>query len=566
MKTLLLAATMALTMSVLISCQTGPRYDLIIRNGILYDGSGGEPVNGDIAVAGGRVVIVGELPVGATARQEVDAAGLAVSPGFVNMLSWANQTLLLDGRSQGDIRQGVTLEVMGEGWSMGPLNDGMKAEMKANQVDYVFDISWTSLGEYLEHLEKKGVSCNVASFVGATTVRIHELGYADRQATPEELERMKELVRAAMREGALGVGSSLIYAPAFYAPTGELIELCRAAAEYGGIYISHMRSEGNRILDALDELILIAREAGLPAEIYHLKLSGKDNWAKLDAVLQRIEAARAQGLKITADMYTYPAGATGLNAAMPPWVQEGGEKAWIEKLKDPAIRTLVEEEMLQPTDEWENFYYMAGPEKMLLSGFNKESLKPLIGRTLADVAAERGLTPAQAAFDLLIENGADIGTIYFLMDEENIKKQIARPWVSFGSDEASMAPEDPFTRNNPHPRAYGNFARLLGKYVREEQVIPLAEAVRRLAALPMENLGITDRGRLLPGYWADIVIFDPATISDHATFEQPHQYATGVRDVFVNGVQVLKDGEHTGATPGTVVRGKGYGVEMKNLK
>jgi N-acyl-D-amino-acid deacylase len=556
MKTVLAVCALCLPLILSTACQSGPRYDLIIRNGMILDGSGGDPAGGDIAVDGGRIVSVGALPAGATAEREIDAAGLAVSPGFINMLSWATQSLLIDGRSQSDIRQGVTLEVMGEGWSMGPLNEAMKAEMKANQVDYVFDIPWTTLGEYLEHLEDKGVSCNVASFVGATTVRIHELGYADREATQEEMERMKALVRAAMEEGALGLGSSLIYAPAFYAPTGELIELARAASEHGGIYISHMRSEGNRILDALDELILIAREANIPAEIYHLKLSGRDNWNKLDAVFERIESARAQGLKISADMYTYPAGATGLNAAMPPWVQEGGEKAWIERLKDPAIRRRVEAEMLQPTDEWENFFYMAGPDKMLLSGFNNEALKPLIGRTLADVARERGVSPAQTAFDLLIENGFDVGTIYFLMDEENIRKQIARPWVSFGSDEASLEPEGVFLKNNPHPRAYGNVARLLGKYVREEQVISLQEAVRRLSALPAENLGLADRGRLIPGHWADIVIFDPKTIADHATFEQPHQYATGVRDVFVNGVQVLKDGEHTGATPGVFVRGK----------
>jgi N-acyl-D-amino-acid deacylase len=548
-----------LTLAVLtLSCaERQPQYDLLIINGLIVDGSGSAPVTGSIAINGDRIAAVGALG-SATARQVVDANGLAVAPGFINMLSWSTESLLVDTRSQSEIRQGVTLEVMGEGSSMGPLTDVMKKEMTEQQGDLKFDITWTSLGEYLEGLEKKGVTPNVASFVGATTVRVHEVGYADREPNAEELGRMKELVRGAMREGALGVGSSLIYAPAFYAKTPELIELCKAAAEFGGSYISHLRSEGGRLLEAIDELIQIARAANVPAEIYHFKAAGRDNWGKVDAAIAKVEAARKEGLRVTADMYTYPAGATGLDAAMPPWVQEGGYEQWAKRLKDPAIRARVKKEMATPTLEWENFFTGAGPDGMLLSTFKNEALKPLTGKTLAEAAKLRGKSPEETAMDLVIEDGTRVGVVYFLMSEDNVRKQLRLPWVSFGSDAESMTAGPPFTLSNPHPRAYGNFARWLGKYVRDEKLVPLEEGVRRLSALPAENLGLKDRGRLAAGMMADVVIFDPKTIQDHATFEKPHQYSTGVRDVFVNGVQVLKNGEHTGATPGRFVRGPGY--------
>ena len=532
-------------------------YDLIIRHGTIYDGSAKPPFIGDVAIQGDKIVVVGSLK-NARGRTEIDATGLAVAPGFINMLSWATESLLYDGRSQSDIRQGVTLEVFGEGGSMGPLNEKMKKEMLEQQGDIKFDIKWSTLAEYLDYLVQRGISPNVASFIGATTVRIHEIGYEDRPPTPAELERMRALVRQAMEEGALGVGSSLIYAPAFYAKTDELVELCKVAAASGGMYISHMRSEGSRLKEAVDELLTIARQAGIGAEIYHLKAAGKLNWGKLDAVIAKINRARAEGLRVTADMYTYPAGATGLDAAMPPWVQEGGLKAWIARLKDPAIRERVAREMSVATDKWENLYEAAGPEGILLVGFKSDALKPLTGKTLTQVAAMRAKSPQETAMDLVIEDDSRVGTIYFLMSEENIRKQIKLPWVSFGSDAESPAPEGPFLKSNTHPRAYGNVARLLGKYVRDEKLIPPEEAIRRLTSLPATNLKIQQRGLLKPGYFADVVIFDPAKIQDHATFEKPHQYSTGVVHVFVNGTQVLKDGEHTGAKPGRVVRGPGY--------
>ncbi len=532
-------------------------FDLLVTNGTVYDGHGGDPVAADIAVKGDRIVAIGK-DLG-TAERTIDADGLAVAPGFVNMLSWANVSLLEDGRSQSDIRQGVTLEVMGEGWTMGPLNEAMKAEERAEQADITFDITWTTLGEYLQHLEDKGVSTNVASFVGATTVRIHEIGHEDRAPTPEELERMRGLVRAAMEEGALGVGTSLIYAPAFYADTDELIALSEVAAEYGGRYISHMRSEGAQFLEAVDELITIAREAGIGAEIYHLKAAGVENWPKMDQAIARVEAARAEGLDITADMYTYTAGATGLNAAMPPWVQEGGFEAWAERLQDPAVRERLRAEITTPSDEWENLYLAAGgPENLILAAFRNPELKPLAGKSLAEVAAERGTSPVDTMMDLVVEDGSRVGTIYFIMSEDNIRKKIALPWMAFGSDAESSAPEGKFLLSATHPRAYGNFARLLGKYVRDEQVIPLEEAIRRLTSFPAANLKIRERGALEVGHYADIVVFNPATIQDHATFSNALQYATGVRDVIVNGEPVLLDGEHTGATPGRFVKGPGY--------
>jgi N-acyl-D-amino-acid deacylase len=542
---------------VLLVTACAPRYDIVIRGGTIYDGSGEAPLVGDVAISGDTIAYVGP-EAGGQGRIEIDASGLAVTPGFINMLSWATESLIEDGRAQSDIRQGVTLEVFGEGWSMGPLNDEMKVELKERQGDIKYDIEWTTLSDYLEYLVDRGIAPNVASFVGATTVRIHELEYDNRPPTAEELERMRGLVRTAMEDGALGIGSSLIYAPAFYAGTDELIALSRVAAENGGMYISHMRSEGNRLLEAVDELITIAREAGIRAEIYHLKAAGRENWGKLHSVIERVERARAEGLGVTADMYTYTAGATGLDAAMPPWVQEGGHDVWVERLQDPAIRTRVAREMRTPTDEWENLYLAAGPEKTLLVGFKNEELKPLTGTSLAEVASMRGKSPEETAMDLVIEDDSRVGTVYFLMSEDNVKRQIALPWVSFGSDAGAPTTEGVFLESNPHPRAYGNFGRLLGKYVREERVIPLEEAVRRLTTLPASNLRIRRRGSLAAGYHADVVVFDPAVIEDHAVFEQPHQYTTGVRHVLVNGIQVLQDGEHTGARPGRVVRGPGW--------
>lgn len=545
-------------LEVVVGLNAAESCDLLLRNGLIYDGSGNAPVIGDVAITGDKISDVGRL-ASLTRKIEVDVHGLAFAPGFINVLSWANESLIHDGRSQSDIRQGVTLEIMGEGESMGPLNARMKREMVEAQGDIKYDVAWTTLDEYLESLVKRGVSCNVASFVGATTVRIYELGHADRAPTPAELERMEKLVRQAMEDGALGVASSLIYAPAFYAKTGELIELSKVAAEYNGLYISHLRSEGNTFLEALDEMLQIAREARIPAQVYHLKAAGQANWPKLDAAIQKIETARARGLQITADMYTYTAGATGLDAAMPPWVQEGGYKAWAERLKKPDLRARVLREMVTPTDDWESLYLMAGsPEKVLLVGFKNEKLKPLTGKSLAEVARLRGTSPEEAAVDLVIEDGSRVDTVYFLMSEENIRKQIKLPWVSFNSDAASLAPEGVFLKSNPHPRAYGNFARLLGRYVREEKLIPLEEAIRRLTSFPAETFKLDRRGALKPGCFADLVVFDPANIRDHATFDKPHQYATGVTHVFVNGVQVLKDGAHTGAKPGQVVRGPGW--------
>jgi N-acyl-D-amino-acid deacylase len=536
----------------------GPNYDIVIRGGTVYDGSGGPPTVADVAIRADSIVEIGDL-ADASARQEIDATGLAVAPGFINMLSWATESLIEDGRSMSDIRQGVTLEVFGEGWSMGPLNDAMKEEETEQQGDIKFEIAWTTLGEYLDYLVARGVTPNLASFVGATTVRIHELGHEDRPPTAAELDRMRTLVRTGMEEGAVGIGSSLIYAPAFYADTPELIELAKVAAEYGGMYISHMRSEGNRLIESTEELLTIAREAGIPAEIYHLKAGGRANWPKMDSVIALVEAARDEGLRITADMYTYVAGATGLDAAMPPWVQEGGHDAWVERLRDPATRRRVASEMRTPTDEWENLLLAAGtPENVLLVGFKQDSLKYLTGKTLGEVAAMRGRSPEETAMALVVADDSRVGTVYFLMSEENIARQIALPWVSFCSDAGSPAPEGVFLKSNPHPRAYGNFARLLGKYVRDESVITLEEAIRRLSTLPAENLGRRRRGSLQEGYYADVVIFDPGTITDHATFGEPHQLATGMIHVLVNGTPVLENGEHTGALPGRVVRGPGW--------
>jgi len=533
-------------------------YDVIIRNGTIYDGSGSEPYVGDVGITGDHIAALGDLK-NAKADQEVNASGLAVAPGFINMLSWAVDTLIADGHSESDIRQGVTLEVFGEGSSMGPLNDQMKKEAVEQQADIKYDIQWTTLSEYLDFLQKKGVSCNVASFIGAGTVRVYVLGYADRRPTPEELVKEQQLVRQAMEEGALGVGSSLIYAPDFYSKTDELIALAKVAGEYGGTYISHMRSEGNELLEAVDELIRIAREGKLHAEIYHMKQAGKPNWGKLDAMIAKIVEAQKSGLNISADMYMYTAGATGLNATMPPWVQEGGLEEWIKRLKDPGIRQRLKAEMQTPGQGWENLMYLVGsPDRILLVGFKNDKLKPLTGKTLAEVAKMRGTSPEDTAMDLVIEDDSRVGTIFFLMDENNLEKEVALPWVAFGSDEGSYKPEGVFLLSQPHPRAYGNVARLLGHYVREKKIIPLQEAVRRLSSFPANNLKLDRRGALKEGYYADVVVFDPQKITDHATFEKPQQFATGMVDVFVNGKQVLKDGQHTGATPGRALKGPGW--------
>ena len=537
-------------------------YDVVIRSGRIYNGSGGASYVADVAIKDDRIEAIGTLEP--DANLVIDARGLAVAPGFINMLSWATESLIEDGRSQSDIRQGVTLEVMGEGSSMGPLNETMKRDTAQSQGDIKFSVEWTTLGEYLDCLARKGVSTNVASFVGAATVRVYALGYEDRKPTPQELDLMRKLVAQAMQEGAMGVSSALIYSPGVYADTDELIALAQVAGEYGGLYISHLRSEGNDLLAALDELIATARKANVAAEVYHMKVAGQANWPKLDAMIGKIEQARAEGLHVTADMYTYTAGATGLDAAMPPWVQAGGHEAWVERLRDPAVRHRVVKEMTTPTNEWENLFLLAGKaENVLLVEFKNEKLKPLTGKTLAEVAKIRGKSPAETAIDLVIEDDSRVGTVYFLMSEENVKKQLKLPWVSFCSDAGSLACEGTFLKSNVHPRAYGNFARLLGNYVRQEKVITLAEAIKRLTSLPAENLKLDRRGRLEKGYYADVVVFDPETIIDHAMFEKPHQYGTGVKHVFVNGTQVLKDGEHTGATPGRVVRGPGYGKQIQ---
>ncbi|MEO8634727.1 MAG: D-aminoacylase [Gemmatimonadales bacterium] len=540
---------LALTLLAPLACG-GPRYDVIIRGGTVYNGSDSAGVVADVAIQGDSVVAVGNLG-SARGRQELDARGLAVAPGFINMLSWANTALLVDGKSQSDIRQGVTLEIFGEGESMGPVNPAMRAEWEAAQGDIRFPVSWTTLAGFLDTLVHHGVSPNVASFVGAATVRQYVLGHDPRQATRTELAQMQQLVGEAMADGALGVGSSLIYEPGMFATSTELEWLAQVAAARGGIYISHIRNEDDSLFQALDEFFAIAGGAGARAEIYHLKTSGPRNWGKEDELLRRIEEARAKGLKVTANMYTYPASATGLDAIMPGWVREGGFAAWATRLQEPATRRRLKPEVSSAISKG------GGADHILLVGFKSDSLKHYTGQTLAQVATTRGTGPEATAMDLVYQDNSRIECVYFSMSEDNVRKQIQVPWISFGSDEASEAPEGVFLKSNPHPRAYGTFARLLGKYVRDEKLIPLEQAIHRLTLLPATNLRLKRRGALRPGYFADVVVFDPATIQDHATFEKPHQYATGVRDVFVNGTQVLKDGEHTGATPGRVVRGPG---------
>jgi N-acyl-D-amino-acid deacylase len=538
--------------------QSGPpRYDVIIRRGLVYDGTGAPGVRADVGIRGDRVTAIGDLG-SASALIDVNAEGLAVAPGFINMLSWANESLIADGRSLGEIRQGVTLEIFGEGTSMGPLTGEMKKRWKSEQGDIKFEYDWTTLAEYLKFLERKGVATNVASFIGAGTIREHVVGLANRAPTPAELDRMRALVRQEMEAGALGIGSSLIYAPDNFASTEELIELCKVAAAYGGKYISHMRSEGNRLIEAVQELVRISREAGIPAEIYHLKAAGQSNWGKMDRVLELVEQARTSGLKITADMYLYPAGSTGLNAAIPPSALEGGYQALFKRLRDPAERARIRQAMATPTDEWENLHLAAGsPDRVLLVDFKSEKLKPLTGKTLAEVAKMRGKDPFDTILDLMLEDESRVGAVYFLMSEDNIRKQLQKPWVSLGSDAASMAPEGIFLKSSTHPRAYGNFARLFAKYVREDKVLTLEDAIRRVTSLPAANLELSDRGKLQSGFFADVVVFNPATIKDHATFEKPHQLADGVQHVFVNGVQVLKDGMPTGKPGGRALRGRG---------
>ncbi|HEX4665808.1 MAG TPA: D-aminoacylase [Chthoniobacterales bacterium] len=536
---------------------SGKQFDVLIRNGTVYDGSGGEGRTTDVALRGDRIAGVGDFK-DAKADLTIDAKGLAVAPGFINMLSWSTDSLIADGRSQSEIRQGVTTEIMGEGESMGPVNDRVREKMLRDQKDIHYPISWTTLADYLKFLEKRGVSCNVASFIGATTIRENVIGFEDKAPTPQQLDEMRALVRQEMEAGALGIGTSLIYPPAFYAKTEELIELCKVAAKYQGKYISHMRSEGSQLLEALDELIRISREGRIPAEVYHIKAAGKSNWPKLDSLLAKIEAAQKEGLKITADMYAYTAAGTGLDACLPPWTEDGGYPALFKRLRDPEQRKKIAAEVKTPSDAWENLYLAAGAaDKILLVGFKSDKLKPLTGKSLADVAKMRGKDPVETIMDLLAEDESRIDSIYFVMSEENVRKKMATPWISFGSDEASQAPEGVFLKANPHPRAYGNFARVLGKYVREEKVISLGEAIRRLSGLPATNLGLDHRGLLKEGMFADVVVFDPATIADRATFAEPHQYAVGMKQVFVNGQQVIRNGEHTGATPGRALWGPG---------
>jgi N-acyl-D-amino-acid deacylase len=533
-------------------------YDLILRGGTVYDGSGSTPVQADVAIQGDKIAAVGNMSDRSAAR-ELDVGGLAVAPGFINMLSWAVTSLIVDGKSQSDIRQGVTLEVVGEALSMGPLTKRTRAMLENMRGDIDFDIEWDTLGEYLQYMENRGISPNITSFVGATSLRINTVGFDDREATPDELEAMKHMARQAMEEGAVGMSTALIYPPGAYATTAELTELCRVIAEYDGLYISHMRSEGDTIEDGLNEFLTIVRDAGVRGQIYHLKIAGKDNWHKLDWLIEQVENAQKSGLTVTADMYTYPAGGTGLQATIPPWAHDGGREQLIERLKNPELRERIKDEMRNSSTGWENLYRAVGsPENILLANFDSEALKPLTGKRLSEVAAQRGTSPEDTAMDLIIEDNAGVGAIYFIINEDNIRRQVQLPWVSFCSDSPSLAPEGIFLESHPHPRAYGSFARLVGHYVRDEALVTLEEAVRRLTSFPAETLRLRQRGRLAEGYFADIVVFDADAVSAPATFENPAQYATGMQHVFVNGEQVLADGEHTGATPGRFLKGPGW--------
>jgi N-acyl-D-amino-acid deacylase len=537
-----------------LSCKNETPLSILIKNGTIYDGSGGKSFVGDVLIQGDTIAAIEKAGI-LKGTTEIDAKGMAVAPGFINMLSWATESLIEDGRSMGDIKQGVTLEVMGEGNSMGPLNDSIKREAVANMGDIRYNIEWKTLGGYLDWLTKRGVSCNVASFVGAATVRENVLGSRNVAPNAQELEKMKALVKEAMEEGAMGMGSALIYAPGFYAKTDELVELCKVASSYGGSYITHMRSEGNRLTQAVDEVLSIAKQSNIHCEIYHLKAAGKQNWSKMDLVIAKIDSAREAKLNITTNMYNYVAGATGLDASMPPAVQEGGIKEWIKRLKDPKMRQQIIKDMKTPTDKWENLMLGAGASGMLIAGFKTDSLRYLTGKTLEEVAKIYGKSPEETACDLVIKDGSRVEVIYFLMNEDNVKKQMKLPYMSFGSDAGSMAPEGVFLKSSTHPRSYGNFAKLLGKYVRDEKVITMEEAIYKLTLLPATNLKIKKRGALQVGHYADVVVFDPLSIQDHATFEKPHQLSTGMKQVFVNGVQVLKNGEHTGAKSGRAVYG-----------
>jgi len=548
-----------LLIPLLAACDREPDYDLLVRGGTVYDGTGSAGFAGEVAIQGDRIAYVGPKAPG-KARREIDATGKAVAPGFINMLSWSTESLLVDGRGQGELRQGVTLQVMGEGFSMGPLNQAMKDELRAQQGDLRYPVEWTTLGEYLSLLEKKGVSMNVASLIGAVNPRIMVIGQDDVDPTPEQLASMQDLVQQAMEQGALGVGSSLIYVPATFAETDELVALVTTAARCGGIYMTHMRSEGKHFLEAVDETIDISRRSGAPAEIYHLKAAGRENWPKMDGALERIEAARREGLRITTDMYAYPAGATGLDAAMPPWVQAGGNEAWFERLRDPAIRKRVLAEMRAEPVGWENLMQAAGgAENVLIVELRDPELKKqYMGKTLAEIAKLRGTSPEEAAMDLVAADRTRVGTVYFLMSEDEVRRKLALPYMNFGSDGAALSADGVFLQSGAHPRAYGNFARILGRYVRDEKLTTLEDAIRRLTSHPAAVLNLRDRGRLAAGQYADVVVFDPATIQDHATYAEPHQYSTGVSHVVVNGVLALEDGEPTAARPGRFVRGRAW--------
>ena len=539
------------------SCKEKQQYDIIIRNGLIYDGNGGEPFKGDIGIKADTIAFIGDLSK-TSAKNEVDAKGNAVAPGFINMMGHSEESLIQDGRGQSDIRQGVTTEIFCE-FSMGPLNPKMKVQQKEGQGDIKYNVEWNTLGEYMNFLEKKGISPNIASFVGTGAVRMFVIGEDNVAPTPAQLDSMKLLIRQAMEEGALGVTNALIYPVDFFAKTDELIALSKEASKYGGTYTSHMRSEGNKLLEAVNEIITISKEANIPVEIHHLKAAGKSNWNKMDSVIRLVEKARSEGLDVAADMYTYLAGATGMTSAFPPTLQDGGFGKLRERLMDPKIRKEMAKAMNTDAKEWENLYYGAGgAEHVLLLAFKQDSLKKFTGKTLAEVAKIRGTIPEETAMDLIVQDSTRVGVAYFLMTEDNVKKQVSLPWVSFGSDEASYTPEGVFLKSNAHPRAYGNFARVIGKYTRDEKTMTLQQAIQKLANLPSKHLKLQKRGELKVGYYADIVVFDPAKVKDNATFEKPHQYSEGMIDVFVNGGQVLKDGEHTGAKPGKFVKGPGY--------
>lgn len=532
-------------------------FDLILRGGTVYDGSGGEPIAGDIGVRGDTIERVGDLR-DARSGAVIDAAGMAVAPGFINMLSHSYLTMLHDGRSLSELKQGVTTQVFGEGSSMGPLNDGLRHRLTEQDPALNYSVEWRSLAEYLTFAEKKGVSQNVASYIGATTLRTYVAGHENRPLTRGELDIVCGLIREEMEAGALGIGSSLIYPPAFFATTDELIEMCAATAPYHGKYISHMRNEGLELLDGIDELVRIGREASVPAEIYHLKASGRDAWPLMQRAIEAVESARADGLAVTADMYTYTAGATGLSNCIPPWYHEGGQERLFERLADPAVRSEIRTTIETQRHGWENLYQdAAGAENILILQTRDPGLRRYQGKTLAQAAAMDGTDPLDAMMDLVMRDRSRVGTAYFMMAEENVRLGLSQPWVSLGSDAGSMAAEGVFLSRSTHPRAYGNFARLLGKYVREEKVLALPDAIRRMTRLPADNLGLDRRGRIEEGFFADLIVFDPATVADHATYENPHRYASGVRDVIVNGTVTLRDGEFAGTFAGRAVYGPG---------